>query len=407
MASFSKPLSLLLAPWCQVPAYNHQSPETLTDEAKLLNWTGFQLTNKLALYTKLRLKTLPHEADLGLSTLPGSKHAQFLYNKQDTALLVVGGYHHSAELSSGRVLRFKLLDLAKKQLLSQWDFDLKGRLSSASPDDEALFNQSKALSDGLGKWLLDCVQLDESDNSFLWPEGSIVNNSQGLEKLINAEVLSNQDYSLESRMALYEEVIAQQPEQETALLNLAKLKQGKQEYRQALSYYQQLVQTSRALPSIKAYYANEAGICQAILKNSEAAQHFWRQAIGLQPSFLLPYLNLAHLLEEENQLEEAEALFVKAQEIKSSDPRTAYSLARIYSKTSQWEKALIQYQYQLDADKNGHPDPWCYSNIANCYLQLQRTREAELHFKKTVQLDANGEAGEYAAFVLAQLKQAV
>src|SRR5688572_32066351 len=54
------------------------------------------------------------------------------------------------------------------------------------------------------------------------------------------------------------------------------------------------------------------------------------------------------------------------------DFRSVISLARVYSKMGQWEKALVQYQQQLQLEAD---DPWCHSDMATCYLNLGRSEE--------------------------------
>lgn len=393
-------ITVLLAPWCLLNqggfATNAEGKAPLDNEQQLYQWFLFLLTNQMALHTPIRLRVLPYDADLNLSVMPGSNKAEEVVRQFNSTYIVVCGYHRASSGSADRVLRFKLLDINQQQLLSQWDFT-EGQGLTASTTDEYRFSISQQLSQGFINWLTRCFL----SNKHPGVNRPFVQQLESLKKLLEAEALMLDSDALEKRMELYEAVLKTEPEQETALLNLARLKQSQQQYKQAFTYYQQLLKSSAALPSMQAYFANEAGICQAVLKNGELAQKYWTQSLESLPTFILPYLNLAHLLEEEDKLAESESLFLKVQQMDPTDPRTAYSLARIYSKTSRWEEALKQYQYQLDANSD---DPWCYSNIANCYLQLQRSREAALHFKMVVKLDPDGEAGQYADFVLTQLE---
>jgi len=371
--------------------------------------TLFLLTNQLTLYTPLKVKVLPFDkaftCDVVTEAVLAKEAWQEIPLKQGSGIVLtatVSGAGHGLDEPPSSSLLFTLVDVVQRQILSQWrpDCDME---SETSGEDAEHYTCIQQLSDGLAQWLLQYwFGLQAEGYWAVLQQQPLTNNSVVLQQLLAAENLASENHTVDQRINLYQQVLVAMPTQETALLNLARLYQTQQQYSEVLACYQQLLSSSQAQPAVKAYYANEAGICQAILKNRRGAKSHWYKAIALFPGFILPYLNLAHQLEEENDLTEAEVLFLKAQALEPADLRTTYSLARIYSKTSQWDRALKQYQQQLDTDNQ---DAWCYNNIANCYLQLHRSREAQLHFRKAVQLDPASEAGQYAQFVLHQLSQ--
>lgn len=153
-------------------------------------------------------------------------------------------------------------------------------------------------------------------------------------------------------------------------------------------------------PRQLALCATEIGICHALIQNHEHAHQWWKTAIFDDPTYLNPYINLAHALEEQGNIVEAEAYFKKASEIAPNDTRVFYNLARLYSKLELWDQAITSYERQMALEPN---NAWLHSNLANCYLQKGRIPEAKSHLLRTVELDPDGEAGRCANFILSGL----
>ncbi|MBY0450509.1 MAG: tetratricopeptide repeat protein [Cyanobacteria bacterium] len=208
------------------------------------------------------------------------------------------------------------------------------------------------------------------------------------------------ELALENRMKALEKATELDPMNELAHFNLGKLYKSLGNHRQSVQHYRKAFEVSRASGKVRALYATDAGICCALLGEYKPAIQWWDRAIDITPSYINPYMNIAHAYEEQEDYEQSEKYFLKAQAIAPKDIRTAYSLARIYSKIGEWTKALEQYKQQLAGDDS---DPWCHSNIATCYLQLGDNSKAKLHLEKTAQLDPEGEAGLYAQLILTEL----
>lgn len=201
----------------------------------------------------------------------------------------------------------------------------------------------------------------------------------------------------EEKMTFYENALKADSSMEVAYSNLARLLKNEQQYEKSVICYREALKHARGIPRNRGVYATEAGIACALLGRSELAEQWWRKAIDYDPDYLNPYFNLANIYEDQNQLREAEHYFLKAQQLAPDDFRTYLNLARLYSKLGEWEKALWQYRRQLETDSE---DPWCHSDVATCYLNLGDVENARQHLKRTVSLDPNGEAGQYAQLIL-------
>lgn len=203
---------------------------------------------------------------------------------------------------------------------------------------------------------------------------------------------------VQDKIALYQAALQADPRLETGYYHLARIYRAEQQYEPSILNYRKVLEISQASLHNRAVYATDAGTACALLGKLEFAKQWWQRAIEYDPDYILPYLNIANTLEDENQLEAAEQYFLRAQQLAPNDFRTFFNLARIYSKMGDWKKALTQYQHQLQTDDD--TDPWCHSDVATCYLHLGDTENAKQHLQKTLQLDPDGEAGQYAQLIL-------
>jgi tetratricopeptide (TPR) repeat protein len=202
------------------------------------------------------------------------------------------------------------------------------------------------------------------------------------------------------KIALYESAIREDPQMETNYYQLARIFKNEYQLEKSVVFYREALKISQACPRNKATFATEAGIACALLGRNDLALQWWERAIQYDPTYINPCFNIANTLEDQEDYAGAEQYFLKAKSLAPNDFRTFLSLARIYSKMGVWDKALSQYQYQLASEEG---DPWCHSDMATCYLNLGDLPNAKRHLEKTVALDPNGEAGEYAQLILSGL----
>ena len=218
----------------------------------------------------------------------------------------------------------------------------------------------------------------------------------GMQLILSA----HQALSAAEKVSLYETAIQEDKNLESAYFHLARIFKSEQLYEKSIVYYRETLRCSYAASRNKALYATEAGISCALLGRLDLALQWWKRALEYDATYLNPYFNIANTYEDQEQFEEAERYFKNAQELAPDDFRTFFNLARIYSKLGLWDKALTQYSYQLRTEDH---DPWCHSDVATCYLNLGELEKARQHLKKTVTLDPEGEAGEYAQLILSSL----
>lgn len=202
------------------------------------------------------------------------------------------------------------------------------------------------------------------------------------------------------KIACYESALREDIKLETAYYHLARLYKNELAFEKSILFFRETLKISRACPRNKAIYATEAGVACALLGRSDLALQWWQRAIEYDSQYINPYFNIAHTYEDMENYAASESYFLKAQVLAPDDFRTFLSLARVYSKMGVWDKALTQYQCQLSTEES---DPWCHSDLATCYLNLGDVENARLHLQRTVDLDPEGEAGQYAQLILGGL----
>ena len=230
------------------------------------------------------------------------------------------------------------------------------------------------------------------------PNNVLTTSYAALDLLSQADSLPYDDTA--GKIERYEAALQHDAQIELAHAQLGNLYRISRAIKRSVLHYKKAIESCQGNPKHRAEYATEAGNACAVLGESEFATQWWQRGIHYDPTLINPYLNLAHLCEENEAFDDAEQYLVAAQKHHPDDYRCYFSLARIYSKTASWDKAVEQYQRQISM---GGDDPWCHSDVATCYLQMGDTEKAQYHLSKTAEMDPEGEAGEYARLILVGL----
>jgi tetratricopeptide (TPR) repeat protein len=225
------------------------------------------------------------------------------------------------------------------------------------------------------------------------PSASFSNSLTAMKQVLKA----HQTTATADKIALYEAALDADPQLETAYHHLARLYKTEGDYEKSVMYYRKSLEVSNGSQRNRAIQATDAGILCALLGKTDFALQWWLRAIDYDPGYINPHFNIANTYEDQDRFAEAEQYFLKAQQLAPDDFRTFFNLARIYSKMGAWDKALSQYRHQLHTEDG---DPWCHSDVATCYLNLGDMGNARIHLEKTLALDPDGEAGQYAQLIL-------
>lgn len=359
----------------------------------------YGVLSQLARFTEVHYKdlaTLPDQVSIGheLSEPEVRQKLEQVCKSTRTQYLLTGAIMSSATSKNDLYINFQLFDAQSSDYLLNETETLT--LEAKLVGDESVPNinaseLNRVINLTVSRLIKALPGASESNKSeILAPLSSSL---QAMRLILRA----HQTTSVQEKIMLYEAAIREDIYLETAYYHLARTYKNEHQYEKSVVYYRETLKASHASSRNKAIYSTEAGICCALLGRHDLALQWWLRAIEYDPAYINPYFNIANTYEDQDDYLQAEAYFLKAQELAPDDFRTFFNLARIYSKMGVWEKALSQYKFQLVTEDG---DPWCHSDVATCYLNLGDIENAKRHLEKTLALDPEGEAGQYAQLIL-------
>jgi len=359
----------------------------------------YGVLSQLARFSEVQYKdlaTLPEQVSLGheLSESETLQKLQQICRSTRTQYLLTGEIMASATSKQDLYVNFKLFDahsgtyMVDETETLALETKIIGDESAPNLDPQELNRVINLAVSQLMKAIPGANEDGKAD--YLAP---LSDSLQAMRLILRA----HQTTSVQEKVMLYEAAIREDIRLETAYYHLARTYKHEHQFEKSVVYYRETLKASHASRRNKAIYSTEAGISCALLGRHDLALQWWLRAIDYDATYINPYFNIANTHEDQDNYAEAEAYFLKAQELAPDDFRTFFNLARIYSKMGVWEKALNQYQFQLRTEDG---DPWCHSDVATCYLNLGDIENAKRHLEKTLALDPEGEAGQYAQLIL-------
>ncbi len=121
-------------------------------------------------------------------------------------------------------------------------------------------------------------------------------------------------------------------------------------------------------------------------KKDDAISYF-KKSLEVNPNFVLALTNLAGLYIQENKLEEAEKLFLKALQIekRSLDLSSIYNnLGIIYAKKKEFNRAIKKFEKAVSLNPKSAD---AYYNLSLVYQEKGKNNKASLFFEKAIQLN--------------------
>ncbi|MEG4799126.1 tetratricopeptide repeat protein [Microcoleus sp. ARI1-B5] len=152
-----------------------------------------------------------------------------------------------------------------------------------------------------------------------------------------------QEGKLEEAIAVYQQVIAIQPENLDAYLNLGDLLSKLEKYEEAKAIYQQVIALH---PERVEAYLNLGHLLSKLGKYEEA-KAVYQQVIALQPERVEAYLNLGHLLSYGEKSEEAIAAYKGAIAVQPDKIEAYLSLAHLLSQIGLFEEAIATWKQAI------------------------------------------------------------
>lgn len=345
-------------------------------------------------------------ADLTIKPLPtdvkslnggySMKDLLTLSARNNSKYALVGKFEQIKDQSEIKII-FNFYNMQITELIETWETPAGMIKASANGYDIDLEMFNIFLKD-CACIILNLINIELNEFLTQYLNLKLINNVISFSNLVKAKKIEKVS---SEKLKYLDKSIQEDSKMEFAYLEKARLLKNKRNYKEAIDNYKNAINKSLSNYH-KAIYGNELGLCYALSKNYQDAFEIWEKATEYNPDYINPYMNLALTYEEKGVYAKAEQYFIEIQKLDPSDCRTYFNLARLYSKTGNWIKAIDQYKDQL---KMNPYDAWSHSNIGNCYLQLGKNKEAKSFFFKTIDLDPDGEAGNYANQVLEALEE--
>ncbi len=194
------------------------------------------------------------------------------------------------------------------------------------------------------------------------------------------------------KLNYYLKAVAADPFFTIAYLNAARLLITHEDYKGAMRVllrgYKNLKGTGD-----EADMLNLIALCTLHLGDPHKAIELWMDVVALSPGRAEPYYNIGTAYHSMGDQERAERFYRQALDIDGTYPLTWFGLGRLLAQQGKFEEAcrnLNTYNRLMPGD------PWAYSIMGRCLLEMGKEEEAEFSLKKAIQLDSEGEAGMMA-----------
>lgn len=260
------------------------------------------------------------------------------------------------------------------------------------PNDGVSWMDMEALSELVRDITLETAEImgypqDELDLSLI-PEG-MTENTLAWECFVTALRFAASD---EFKLKYYYKACQEDPYFAAAYLNAGSLLVAGGDYRSALRL---LLQGYHHLKGSREEndLLNLVAICTMHLGDVAGAIELWKRITVDEPERAEVWCNLGSACHSLGENIEALKFFQAAVEADNLYPLARFSLGRLQAEMGQFQAAARELHLYLKLIPG---DPWAYSILGRCLMELGETEEARFALHKAVHLDPSGEAGHLA-----------
>ncbi|MCG8404392.1 MAG: tetratricopeptide repeat protein [Phycisphaerales bacterium] len=191
----------------------------------------------------------------------------------------------------------------------------------------------------------------------------------------------NTDY--ESAYSIWKDVVTKRPDNDRGHLNLGKALFQRGEFESSIEAYLESLRLNR-----DSTVHNNLGIALAQIGREEEAIAHCKAAIAMKPDWAEAHYNLGYVLARFGRYPEAIVQYQEALRQRPVYPEAHYNLGNAFAHTANLHAALQQYTKAIEDDPHHYQ---AHYNLAGALTSLGRRAEADVHFKKA--LDLAREAG--------------
>ncbi|GAB4300262.1 MAG: hypothetical protein Fur0025_39790 [Oscillatoriaceae cyanobacterium] len=195
----------------------------------------------------------------------------------------------------------------------------------------------------------------------------------------------HQKQQFEAAIAIYQQVLEQQPDNLLALTNIGKAFQAITRHQEAIIPLRRAIQINPTSPQLHFYLSQSLKAGGDI----KAAANCLRETIRLQPDFWGAYNNLGTILQAQNQLPEAAECYQNALKYNPNFAEAQSNLASIWQLQGELEQAKAGFVRALEIKPNYIP---ALLNLAYIYKQQGPITAAIACYQQVIALKPNPEA---------------
>jgi len=214
-----------------------------------------------------------------------------------------------------------------------------------------------------------------------WREsGKAKNAMTDLSQTLQLAVQHHQAGRLGDARAIYEQILADQPDQPDALNLMGVLAQQSGELAQARGLFERAIASQPNAAGMRVNYGNVLRLSG----DRDAAEKAYRKALELKPDAFDAHNNLGSLHETRGELDQAEICYRKALELQPRYPEALFNLGSVMHKTGRLDQAVETYSQAIKLNP-AYAD--AYSNLGGALQERGDLDQAEIALGHALKLN--------------------
>jgi tetratricopeptide (TPR) repeat protein len=188
----------------------------------------------------------------------------------------------------------------------------------------------------------------------------------------------------EEKLGYYRQAIRSDPRFYWALFNSAQILKSQEDYHGARRQFMECVKAANGDRALLGDTYFELGLCSIYLGDTKTARNFWDEAMRYAPENPSLLVNIGGTYEQEEDWDQAMALYAEAIEAQPDYHKAIVSLARLKAARGRMDEAIPVYERALALQPN---DALRNAILGGCYLSIGNREKARAHFTRASELD--------------------
>lgn len=196
----------------------------------------------------------------------------------------------------------------------------------------------------------------------------------------------------ETKLGFYEGALREDPNFYWAAYNAGMLYKTQTDYAKARKLFMRAMALTNDQNELTNLYF-ELGMCSIYLGDPKTARNFWDKAVELGVNNPSLYVNMGGTFEQEENWNEALRMNEIAVARFPNYHKGVVNLARLHAMFGRLDQAIPLYERALQLQPN---DSLRHSILGGCYVASGDTAKAQVHLRRAIELEPNGDPALYA-----------